>query len=616
MPEFYYDGDDLGNNYSKDSTSFRVWAPTAQGVKVRIYTSAFDTKGLDYPMSKDIQGTWYIKLKGDYKDKYYTYIVDHGEIVNEAVDPYVKAVSTNSTRGMIIDLAETNPRGWDNLKKPIQKNFTDAILYEMHVRDYSISPESGTVHKGKYLGLVEKGTITANGIKTGIDHLKELGVTHIHLLPTFDFASVDDTRDDQYNWGYDPRLYNVPQGTYSTDASSGYKRIREFKEMVKGLNEAGIRVVMDVVYNHTYTVGDSPFDLIVPKYFYRTDEYGNYSNGSGCGNEIASERPMVRKFIVDSVKYWAKEYKVDGFRFDLMALHDVETMKEVERVLHQIDPNIIIYGEPWQAGGSPLPQEQQFTKGKQKGKNIAVFNDNFRDAIKGDNNGEAKGYATGEMAHKDAVITGLMGAINDFTLSPTESINYVSAHDDLTLWDKIEKSNSNSTLEDRILMNLLCNGIILTAQGIPFLHGGVEMLRTKYGVHNSYNSPDNVNQIEWSRKERYYEEFLYLKGLIKLRKAHRAFRMTDAKMVMEHFEILDSPDGSIAFHLKDNANGDTWKDILVIYNPNAFEVLVNFPYPCWNMVVSDKRAGVETLATVEGDTVSVPKISMMVLYKN
>lgn len=616
MTELYYTGNDLGNMYSKNSTEFRVWAPTALDVKVRIYETAQSDQCKDYPMNKDIQGTWQLEIEGDLKNKFYTYIVNHGEVVNEAVDPYVRSASVNSTKGMIIDLAETNPEGWESLKKPQFNDYTDAILYEMHVRDFSIHPDSGMKNKGKYLALVERGTKDSAGVKTGLDHLVELGITHIHLLPTYDIASLDDTRDDQYNWGYDPRLYNVPQGTYSTDSSNGLTRIREYKEMIKGLNEAGIRVVVDVVYNHTYIVGHSPFDLIVPKYYYRTDNEGNYTNGSGCGNEVASEKAMVRKFIVDSVKYWATEYKVDGFRFDLMALHDLETMKAVQDALHEIDPSIIIYGEPWQAGGSPLPESQQFTKGKQRGTKIAVFNDNIRNAIKGDTDGNSRGYVQGNLEEKDNVIQGIFGAIDDFAHEPTESVSYVTCHDNLALWDKIEKSNPETLEEDRIRMNLLANGIVLTSQGVPFLHGGVEMMRTKYGVHNSYNSPDNINQIEWHRKETYYNQYLYHKGLIELRKSHPAFRMSKAEEIREHLNFLDSPHGSIMFHLKGNANGDSWKSIVVIYNPNDFEVAVNLPNgDGWNLVVNHNKAGVDIIETITDENVKVPKISMMVLYQ-
>lgn len=614
MTELHYTESDLGNVYSKNNTKFRVWAPTALDVKVRIYETAESNQGKDYPMNKDIKGTWQLEIEGDLKNKFYTYIVNHGEVVNEVVDPYVRSASVNSTKGMIIDLAETNPTGWESLKKPAFNDYTDAIIYEMHVRDFSIHPDSGMKNKGKYLAFVEKETKDSAGMKTGLDHLVELGITHIHLLPTYDIASLDDNRDDQYNWGYDPRLYNVPQGTYSTDSSNGLTRIREYKEMVKALNEAGIRVVVDVVYNHTYTVGHSPFDLIVPKYYYRTDDEGNYTNGSGCGNEVASEKVMVRKFIVDSVKYWATEYKVDGFRFDLMGLHDLETMKAVEDALHEIDPSIIIYGEPWQAGGSPLPESQQFTKGKQRGTKIAVFNDNIRNAIKGDTDGNSKGYVQGNLEQRDNVIKGILGGINDFATEPTESICYVTCHDNLALWDKIEKSNPDTLEDDRIRMNLLANGIVLTSQGVPFLHGGVEMMRTKYGVHNSYNSPDSINQIEWHRKGTYYSQYMYHKGLIELRKSHPAFRMSTAEEIRKHLIFVDSPQGSIMFHLKDNANGDRWKNIVVIYNPNDFEVEVNLPNGYgWNIVVNHSKAGVDIIETIADDNVKVPKISMMVL---
>lgn len=616
MSELYYTGDDLGNTYSESSTSFRLWAPTAQYVKVRIYDYSEASMGIDYVMEKNVQGTWVLRIDRDLKNKYYTYIIGHKDRENEAVDPYVRSVSVNSEKGMIVNLSETNPEGWDAFKKPLFNNYTDAILYEMHVRDFSIHPHSGMKNKGKYLAFIENGTQDSTGIKTGLDHLVDLGITHLHLLPIHDIATLDDKRDDQYNWGYDPRLYNVPQGTYSTDSANGLTRIKEVKEMIKGLNEAGIRVVVDVVYNHTYAIGYSPFDLIYPKFYYRTDKDGNYTNGSGCGNEVASEKAMVRKFIVDSVKYWATEYKVDGFRFDLMALHDVETMKAVEKALHEIDPSIIIYGEPWQAGGSSLPYWMQFTKGRQRSFKIAVFNDNLRNAIKGDNDGIGRGYVQGNLAERDNVIKGIFGGIDDFADESTESISYVTCHDNLTLWDKIEKSNPEASEEDKVRMNLLANGIVLTSQGVPFLHGGVEMMRSKYGVHNSYNAPDFVNQIEWHRKGIYYNQYLYYKGLIQLRKSHPAFSLPRAGQIKEHMILLDSPYGSIMHQLKDYANGDTWKNIVVIYNPNNFNIEVKLPNRNgWNVVVNERKAGVETIETIIDDKVKVSKISMLVLFQ-
>jgi pullulanase len=622
LPEFYYAGNDLGNTWTPQATSFRVWAPTASQVILALYDQALTGKpAQEIPMDRDINGTWLTKVEGNLKDKFYTYKVTVDGITREAVDPYARAVTTNGFRGQIIDLKETNPAGWLTHQVPAFTRREDAIIYEMHVRDFSIHPDSGMVNKGKYLAFTETGTTGPGGVKTGVDHLVELGITHIHLMPVYDFASINE-QVGGYNWGYDPYHYNVPEGSYSTNPEDGKVRIYEFKQMVQSLHNNGIRVVMDVVYNHTYTTGDSIFDKIVPQYFYRTDAMGRYTNGSGCGNEVASERPMVRKFIVDSVTYWAREYKIKGFRFDLMALHDIETMRAVEKALLEIDPTIIIYGEPWQAGGSPLDPALQFVKGAQRGTSISVFNDHIRDSIKGDTDGTVKGFVNGAKGLVPNIKRGVVGSINygdgivDFTFHPGESINYVSAHDNLTLWDKITKTNPTDSKADQIKMHKLANTIVFTSQGVAFMHGGVEMLRTKGGDHNSYISGDSVNQIDWERKHIYNHVFAYYQGLITLRRNHPAFRMTTAEQVKRHLEFIDSPDNTVAFWLKDKANGDQWQNIVVIYNPNTTAVEVILPQAgTWNIVVNGEKAGTKTLGTANGK-VTVPSLSAYVLWKN
>ncbi|TDX59296.1 type I pullulanase [Orenia marismortui] len=609
----------LGACYSPKETKFSVWSPNSKRVDLVLYKEAFDLQEADniYEMNKGDNGIWTLVLSGDHKNKFYHYRVERGEEIYYAVDPYARSVSQNGLKGAIIDLEETNPKGWKNDKRPSLKTPENSIIYEMHVRDFSIYPNSGMKYKGKYLAFTEEGTTLAGSkIRTGIDHLKELGITHLHLLPVFDYGSVDESKGEEYNWGYDPMNYNAPEGSYSTDSTDPLSRVREFKEMVLALHRNGIRVVMDVVYNHTYRTLTSSFGKLAPKSYYRLKEGGEFSNGSGCGNEVASENPMVRKFIVDSVKYWAEEYHIDGFRFDLMALHDKDTMKLIEQTLHKIDPNILIYGEPWMADYSPLAEEEQMRKGEQKNLRIGVFNDNLRDAIKGSTRGEDRGYATGKISNIDYVKEGIVAAVNSFAANPEEVINYVSAHDDLALWDKIEKSNPVDSNESKIKMNNFCNAIVLTSQGIPFLHGGVEILRTKYGVENSYNAPDRINQIEWEKKAENLESFLYYKGLIKLRKEHPAFRMNNSKDIKEHLEFIDTSDGIIMYRLIDHANGDDWEEILVILNPNHEFKTVDLPgKEEWKVVVKDQKAGVEVLEIINSSEVLVPGISAMVLYK-
>jgi pullulanase len=491
--------------------------------------------------------------------------------------------------------------------------------------------------------------------------LKALGVTTVHLLPSYDFKTVDELKVDdpastaaKFNWGYDPQNYNVPEGSYSTNPSDPGVRITEFKEMVQALHDQGIRVVMDVVYNHTFSIDGGPFNKIVPGYYYRTTDAGSYTNATGVGNEVASERPMVSKYIVDSVKYWAEEYNVDGFRFDLMGLIDIDTMKKVTNELHeQVDPSLIVYGEPWDMGPTTLPQEKKTIKGTQKDQGFAVFNDDIRGAIKGDSDGSGKGFATGQPGLEVSIVTGMKGATDSFASRPSESINYITAHDNLNLWDKIIATQgknaelgmlnlkdgelvgggsieaavasaqpykgvgSGETVFDNetVRRSLLANGIVLTSQGIPFLHAGDEMLRTKYGDHNSYRSPDVINQISWSNVDNFNKVFDYYQGLIELRKNHPAFRMSSKEAIAANLQVLKSDGNVVSFELKNYANGDTWKNIVVIYNANNSDQTVTLPSGSeWNIVVNDKSAGIKKLGSPVAGSVSVPKLSVMVLY--
>lgn len=670
---YYYNGTDLGLTYSETESTFKVWAPTATEVALSLYEDAgeYDVTGsvvtheggTEIVMTPAGNGVWSTTQSGDLSGQYYMYKVSFSDgTINYVVDPYAKAVSANGGRTAVIDLKATNPSGWDTDTKPVFINPTDAVIYELHVRDFSISEDSGISehNKGKFAAFTEEGLVDEAGNALGIDHLKELGITHLQILPSYDFKTVNeltvddpDSTNPKFNWGYDPQNYNVPEGSYSSDPTNPTARITEFKAMVQALHENGIRVVMDVVYNHTYEIDNGPFDKIVPGYYYRTNQNGTFSNGSGVGNEIATERPMVRKFIIDSVSYWAEEYNVDGFRFDLMGIIDTATMTEITQTLHnEVDPSILLYGEPWMGGSTPLDGTDQTLKGSQKNLNFGVFNDNFRTAIKGDSDGASKGFATGDLNTIQGILNGIIGATTDFTNSPSESINYVIAHDNLNMWDKIAKTQnlyaemnminitngvlagggsiddavaaatpyydidpSDVLANETVKRSLLANGIVLTAQGIPFLHAGDEFLRTKYGDHNSYRSPDSVNKINWTNKADFAEVNDYYKGLIALRNEHPAFRMTNKADIAKNLSVLNSSDGVVAFKLSNHANSDTWKNIIVIYNGNNHEATVSLPTALdgWNVVVDDRIAGTEVITNVSGAATLAP-ISMMVLY--
>jgi pullulanase len=537
---------------------------------------------------------------------------------NETVDIYAKAVGVNGNRGMIVDLEATNPKGFENDIRPPFVNPTDAIIYELHIRDISADKSSWIRKKGKFLGLTETGTLNKSGLKTGIDHIKDLGVTHVQILPSFDFASINekneanDGTEYQYNWGYDPKNYNAPEGSYSTNPYDGNVRITEMKEMIMAFHEKGIRVNMDVVYNHTYNIEDSWFQKTVPDYYYRKTKAG-YSNASGCGNETASDRLMFRKFIVDSVSYWAKEYHIDGFRFDLMAVHDIDTMTAVRKALDKIDKSIMVYGEGWTAATAAIPyQEQALKVNMSELSGIGAFNDDIRDAVKGSVfDAKGKGFVNGADGCEQRVRFGIVGAtdhmgvrIKGWATKPSQSINYVSCHDNLTLWDKLSLSNPDDNRPDRIKMNKLAAAIILTSQGVPFFQAGEEILRSKDCDENSYKSPDSVNSIKWNEKTSNLDVYEYYKGLIAFRKENPALRLKTADEIRQKLTFID---GNIK-----NLIAYRVEDIIVIFNSNKQSVGINLPSGKWDIYVNENKAGTAILGTLQG-IATVRGISSLIL---
>ena len=623
--KFYYAGNDLGNTYNKDKTSFRVWAPTAIEAKLVVYQKWDDKTGTEINMNKSEKGTWVAELKGDQKNIFYSYKVNVEGKWNEAVDPYARSVSANGDKGAVIDLKDTNPDNWQPNKKPKFEKLNDAIIYETHVRDFSIDPNSGMKNKGKFSAFTEKGTKSSNGLKTGIDYIKTLGVTHVQLMPIFDYASVDETSSKpQYNWGYDPKNYNAPEGSYSTDPYNPNIRVKELKEAVQSLHENNLRVTMDVVYNHMFSADNSNFNKLVPGYYFRYNTDGTLANESGCGNTIASENSMARKFIVDSVVYWAKEYNLDGFRFDLMGLTDTQTMNEVRKALNKIDPSIVVIGEGWDMGATLKPEDKSDQKNADKLSNISFFNDTIRDGIKGsvfDANGT--GFVNGKIGAELDIKKGIVGAIDyskDITtwgkVNPLQSVAYVEAHDNNTLWDKLILTNPNDTDATRLKMDRLANSIIFTSQGISFFQAGQEFLRTKGGNSNSYNSDDNVNLLDWNRMSDNINTVNYVKGLIQLRKSHPAFRMDSAEMIKKNLKFINTAANVVAYSIMDNANKDKWNNIVVAFNANKTETTIKLPENAkWNIVVDGKKAGIKTIKKFKGDSVVVDAQSSVVLYK-
>jgi pullulanase len=595
---------ELGSDHTKAATAFATWSPVAQRVELLLFKSADDGEPYQtVAMSKGHGSVWRARVEGDLDGVYYLYRFSSYGQQRTVPDIYCRAASKDSSRSMVVDLDKTDPPGWDTDTPPVSKSPADEVIYEVHVRDYSIADEScPPALRGKYLGLAHENT---GDIATGVSHLKELGVTTVHLLPVQDFSAGM----DEYNWGYWTALFNVPEAQYSTNPDDPAQAIRDLKQTIKALHDAGIRVVLDVVYNHTSTsFAASPFDQAVPWYYFRTTPGGRLRNESGTGNAIADERPMARKYIIDSLKYWVDEYHVDGFRFDLMGMMHKKTVRQIERELHKVRADLLIYGEPW-TGGGPT----HFPKGAQKKMRVAVFNDHFRNAIRGDLDGVARGYAMGG-GHDKEIRNGLAGAIDDFAEHPTESINYVSAHDNRTLWDKLTHTLPDADEATKRAMHKLSLGMVLTAQGVAFLHGGSDFARTKLGNHNSYNAGDEVNKFDWPRKARYRDVFDYTRGLIRLRREHPAFRLTTRKQVREHLTFHEGP-GPLWFELNGNAGGDAWSSILVAYNGDAEAKRFVLPEGPWNIVVDHERAGVDVLGQVSGELLLRP-FSMTVLYRD
>lgn len=633
-----YNGDDLELTVSDKGTAFRLWSPKAEEAVVNLYDNGHTGKPYStLPMKFDAAtGTWSASVPEKLYGKFYTFRVKNGgKWLDETPGVWAKAVGVNGKRGAIIDFAATNPEGWQQDRGPEVKNFTDVVLYEMHHRDMSMDPSSGIANKGKFLALTEEGTVTPLGEKTGIDHLKELGVTHVHILPSYDYNSVDEAnlQKNQYNWGYDPQNYNAPEGSYSTNPSDPATRVREMKEMIKALHDAGIGVVMDVVYNHTAENDGSNFELTAPGYYHRHWNDGKYSDASGCGNETASDLQQMRDFIINSTKYWAKEYHVDGFRFDLMAIHDTETMNQVAAALKEVNPSIFVYGEGWTAGDSPLqPERRALKENVSKMEGIAVFSDDIRDAIKGHyTDASDRGFATGKPGLEETVKIGIVAATNhpqvDFSKgnnsrfpyakSPEMIVNYVSCHDDLTLTDKLRKSMAGEPEENMLEAAKLAQTIVFTSQGTPFMFAGEEIFRDKKGVHNSYKSPDSINAIDWNNKSRYRDLFDYYRQLIALRKAHPAFRMTSQADIAKHlkFDRIDSKKtpNLISYSLNGHANGDPWEEIKVVFNGADKPQTVDIKKGDWKIVAKDGHisAAADLGATTGGKMTLAPRSALI-----
>lgn len=608
-------------SYQQGMTEFRLNAPTE--ATLRIYDNGSDTKAAKtVKMKKASNGEWVATVKGNLKGKFYTFDTGNGECPGL----FAKAVCVNGDRAAIVDMTDTNPEGWANDVRPNLKSPCDLVIYELHHRDFSIDESSGLVNKGKFLALAEP---------KAINYLKRLGVNAIHILPSFDFASVDETRLDQpqYNWGYDPKNYNVPEGSYATDPYEPTRRIKEFKTMVMALHKAGIRVILDVVYNHTFNIKNSNFQRISPDYYYRKTADGKYSDGSGCGNETASEKPLMRTYMIESVKYWVNEYHIDGFRFDLMGVHDIETMNQIRHEVNNIDPSIYIYGEGWSAGSCAYPTEKLAMKANaQKLDGIGAFSDEMRDALRGPFSDDHKGgFLAGVSGQEESIKFGIVGAIQHpqvdmtkvnyskapWTNSPSQMVSYVSCHDDMCLTDRLRTSMPGINTDELIRLDLLAQTAVFTSQGVPFMLCGEEMLRDKKGVANSFRSPDSINHLDWNNLKKYPEVFDYYSGLIALRKAHPAFRLGNAEAVRQHLEFLSAPSGVVAFRLKNHAGGDAWNNIVVILNANRTPQTINIPQNQYTAVVKDGVVNAEGIGnTINADKVEVSAQRAMIIYSN
>lgn len=610
--------------YTKEKTIFTLNAPKMP--TLRIYDSADARKASKtVKMKKVTADRWQVEVKGDLNGKFYTFNIGHGETPGV----FAKAVAVNGHRAAIIDMAETNPVGWESDRRPLLQSPVDQVIYELHHRDFSIDESSGLQYKGKFLALTEPKAIA---------YLKSLGVNAIHILPSFDFATIDETKLDEnrYNWGYDPLNYNVPEGSYSTDPSTPATRIREFKQMVQALHRAGIRVILDVVYNHCNNVEGSNFQRTYPDYYYRLAEEGKgvsggieqtsgrYSNGSGCGNETASEKPLMRAFMRESVKYWVDEYHIDGFRFDLMGIHDIETMNLIRHDLDAIDPTIFVYGEGWSAGTCAYPQDKLAMKATTyKLDRIAAFSDDIRDALRGPFYDDHQAAFVGGVAgHEEVLKFGIVGAISHpevkcdrkpWTLSPAQHISYVSCHDDPCLVDRLKMSVPGIKEDELIRLDLLAQTAVFTSQGVPFMLSGEEMLRDKKGVHNSYNSPDSINHLDWCNLERYPQVFNYYSNLIHMRQNHKAFRMGSAELVRENLHFLETSENVVAWTLNGKAVGDTWETVIVILNSNRQPREVAIPDGDYTVVCRNIKIDEQGIDHVKGNLAVVPAQSALIL---
>ena len=614
-----------------NKTVFTVLAtPQAKQVLLRLYKDGQGGKPVKtVKMTKlpPFDFAYCAEVKGDWRGYFYTFdATGTKKRWNESPGIAAQAVGVNGQRGYVIDMSTTDPEGWDRDERPVVKSPADLVIYEMHHRDFSVARQDAQ-YPGKFLALTED---------WAIQHLKELGVNAVHILPSYDYGSVDETRlnQPQYNWGYDPVNYNVPEGGYSTNPYDPACRIREFKQMVQALHKAGIRVILDVVYNHTYDIEHSNFQKLYPDYFYRKAADGSYSNGSGCGNETASEKDLMREFMIGSVKYWIDEYHIDGFRFDLMGVHDIETMNAIREAVNNIDPTIFIYGEGWSAGQCALPTEQLGVKANVlRMPGIAAFSDEIRDALRGPFSDDTKpgwlGAPLDDVKKQEASLKfGIVGAIShpqidmsdvnysdkSWATEPTQMISYVSCHDDMCLTDRLRASIPNLTTDELIRLDLLAQTTVFTSQGVPFMLAGEEMLRTKKGVHNSFESPDSINKIDWQNLQRYPQVFEYYKNLIQLRKHHPAFRLGSADLVRKHLEFLDTPDGVVAFRLKNYAGRDDWRNIVVVLNATKTTATMSVPIAHYTVVCRDGVINEQGLGSIDGGQVTVSPQSALIMH--
>lgn len=608
-------------SYSPRQTTFKLNAPKKP--TLRIYETGRGGNAIKkIKMKQTAENVWEATVSGDLKGKFYTFDIGRGETPGV----FAKAVGINGHRGAIIDMQTTNPSGWNSDHRLALKSPADLIIYEMHHRDFSIDPSSGLVNKGKFLALTEQ---------KAIKHLKELGINAVHILPSFDFASIDEsnTTTPQYNWGYDPLNYNVPEGSYSFDAEQPTRRILEFKQMVQALHKAGIRVILDVVYNHTFDIAGGNFDRTFPMAYYRYTADGKPSNGSGCGNETASEKSLMRQFILESMKYWVNEYHIDGFRVDLMGIHDIETMNIIRKELSAIDPNIFIYGEGWTAGTCAYPTEKLALKAHIKQMpDIAAFSDELRDALRGPfSDNKQAAFLGGVPGFEESIKAGIAGMIAhpqiDYTKvnytkepwanQPTQMISYVSCHDDMCLTDRLKASipETEYDLDELIRLDELAQTAIFTSQGIPFMLSGEEMLRDKKGVHNSFNSPDEINHLDWNNLKKYPQLFNYYKGLIQMRKNHPAFRLGNAELVRKHLEFLPTQhDCLVAFRLKDHAGGDKWNNIYVVLNGNNTIQSINIPKGKYTIVANNGVINEGGNGEMEGGEITIDAQTALILH--